>query len=85
MALLEHDLLHRLFGITGKCIRDQAAVAVLRRTEPFEPQRMSGHQCLQRSAAVIGNFDRCQPQSRPSLSSNVRPSRTVATFAVTDP
>jgi hypothetical protein len=30
--------------------------------EPLEPQRMPGHQGLQRGAAVIGDFDAGEPQ-----------------------
>ena len=81
-ALLKHGLLHGLFGVADKGKRDQAAIAVLRGTEPFEPQRMSGHQRLQRGAAVIGNLDAASRSSRPSPSSNVRPSRTAATLAL---
>jgi hypothetical protein len=39
---------------------DQAAVAVLLRPEPFEPQRMSGGQSLQ-GAIVVASFDAGEP------------------------
>jgi hypothetical protein len=46
-------LLQGLLSVARKCKCDQAAVAVVFRPEPFEPQWASGNQCLQRGMAVI--------------------------------
>ncbi|MGA2565307.1 MAG: hypothetical protein ABSF41_00605 [Pseudolabrys sp.] len=84
--MLEPGLLHGLMSITesitdkSKC--DHAAVAVTLGTEPLEPSGCPATKACNAARLSSVTSMPASRNSRPSLSSRVRPSRTAATFAV---
>src|SRR5581483_8010687 len=62
LALRDQQLLHRLPRVACVSESHNAAVAVVRGPEPFQPQGLPGSERFQRGAAFLSGLDRRQPQ-----------------------